>query len=86
MTAYLSYHLQAFLSSTFFKFLTSPAFRRRRLFETALLLYHPLLPMSIPFFIFFHLFRLFFELAIQLSIICTDTIVMRINYRPIRIH
>ena len=58
VTANLSYHLQALLSSAFFKVFNF-ALRRRRLFEKALLLYHPQLSLSIPFFIFFYFSLLF---------------------------
>ena len=65
VTAHLSYHLQAFLSSAFFKVFNF-ALRRRRLFETALLLYHPQLSLSIPFFIFFYFSLLFFSFSYQI--------------------
>ena len=65
VTAYLSYHLQALLSSAFFKVFNF-ALRRRRLFETALLLYHPQLSLSIPFFIFFYFSLLFFSFSYQI--------------------
>ena len=65
VTAYLSYHLQALLSSAFFKVFNF-ALRRRRLFETALLLYHPQLSLSIPFFIFFYFSLLFFSFSYKI--------------------
>ena len=64
VTAYLSYHLQALLSSAFFKVFNF-ALRRRRLFETALLLYHPQLSLSIPFFVFFYFSLLFSPFSSQ---------------------
>ena len=65
VTANLAYHLQALLSSAFFKVFNF-ALRRRRLFEKALLLYHPQLSLSIPFFIFFYFSLLFFSFSYQI--------------------